>query len=115
MEYFVEVRRMKHALGPQKWEELKAELQQFSEGTRNLTFFSDDSDQTCRVANELDGRRIEFRYDPDAECIFYEGPRKKGAYAFSVSANQSSIMFTEGGKFIHISEIVFNSIRQINP
>jgi hypothetical protein len=94
---FMEEQKIKKALGPALWEDLKAKLEEFCTSTGKSSpsklRFTTEGVYEVSIANERDGRTAFLEYNSDVPCVFYKTPTSKGQMTFRVSPDGNAVQF----------------------
>ena len=114
---FMEEQKIKKALGPALWEDLKRLLEKNSDQVMKSSplrlRFSTDGINDVSVKNITDGRTATLIYNPDVPCVFYKNPGDQGQLTFRVSPDGNSVQFMRGLVALMLDEIVFGTINNI--
>lgn len=114
---FMEEQKIKKALGPALWEDLKRLLKdncdQVMKSSPLRLHFSTDGINDVSVKNLADGRTATLTYNPEVPCVFYKNPGDKGQLTFRVSQDGNSVQFMSGIVALMLDEIVFGTINNI--
>lgn len=97
---FMEEQKIKKALAPALWEELKAKMQDYCESFKksspvNLSM-SAEGVYELSVTNIKNARTLSLAYNRDVPCVFYKGPSATGRLVFRVSPDGNCVNFMLG-------------------
>jgi hypothetical protein len=92
---FMEEQKIKKALGPALWEDLKAKLEEFCTATEKSSpsklQFTAEGVYEVSIVNMKDGRTASLEYNTDVPCVFYQTPKSKGQMTFRVSPDGNAV------------------------
>jgi hypothetical protein len=113
---FIEEQKIRKALGPRKWEELKKEIKQDCEyvaesSPAKMSFESVNANEG-ELRNLRNGSLLSLSYNGDVPCIFYEGIRASGEITFRVECD-GSLTFMAYGIPRGTEEVVTVLMRQV--
>ena len=116
---FMEEQKIKKALGPALWEELKAKLREYCDAIADSSSakikVSAQGLYVLSVTNVKDGRSAELSYNREVPCVFYRTPSGSGRLAFRVSADGNSLDFLLDEIPKSLDDLTFFFIRPLIP
>jgi hypothetical protein len=93
----MEEQRIKKALAPAQWYELKQTLEKecwgISRACPALLSCETEYAHEAVVRNLRTGRITSLRYDPDVPCVHFENPGTSEAFTFRVSVDGTRLQF----------------------
>jgi hypothetical protein len=114
---FAEEQKIKKALGPRLWEDLKNNL------SEQCAAIGQSSSRKLNVAKEginrfsftdrKSGRTALLTYNSDVPCVFYQASSLKGEFTYRVSSDGNSLDFLIDGIPHRVEEIALFLIRHI--
>jgi len=98
---FMEEQKIKKALGPALWEDLKIEFEKSrgaieKSSSLRLEFVSEGINEIS-IVNATNGKTAVLSYNSDVPCVFYRTPKDKGQMTFRVSPDGNAIQFIVNG------------------
>jgi hypothetical protein len=114
---FMEEQKIKKALAPAQWEDLKDTLKEhcaaFKASSPVQMAMEEDGINDATVTNLRKGGSIRLRYDPDVPCVHVTVGGKSGHLGFRVSSDGTMVQFMEGQIPRDMATIVVNLMRRI--
>jgi hypothetical protein len=98
---FMEEQKIKKALGPALWEDLKTKFEQScvaieQSSPLRLEFLTDGINEIT-IVNAKNGKTAVLSYNSDVPCVFYRTPKDKGQMTFRVSPDGNAVQFIVNG------------------
>jgi hypothetical protein len=92
---FMEEQKIRKALGPRQWEQLKNSLSQFCseimKSSPSVITFRTEGIYDVEIVNHKNGKGLSLTYNADVPCVFYQTPTAKGQIGFRVNADGMSV------------------------
>lgn len=113
----MEDQKIRKALAPAVWEELKKTLADHCSSIGKVSPVKleckADGINTFKLANLGDRRQAILTYNPDVPCIFYKTPLDSGPLTFRVSADGTCVQLMAKGSPTETQEAAVVIISQI--
>jgi hypothetical protein len=116
---FMEEQKIKKALAPAQWEEMKnalaEECTKVSKSSRATFAFESEGINECSIRNLRNGKMLSMKYNPDVPCIQYTTPEgKSGHFGFRVNREGTILQIMDGQYPKLLNEIVILSFLRIS-
>jgi hypothetical protein len=114
---FMEEQKIKKALAPAQWEELKSDLATHCEKIRRSSpvdiVVEEDGPDRISLTNTRNGKSLSMSYNANVPCIQYVVPGRSGHFGFRVAADGASIQLMDGPVPKQTRDVAFDAIKRI--